>query len=70
MVIWLHMYIYLVYMYIYVCVCVCIAENTLMKADNPVDAPTAVSILIYIHKESQVSILALVQLYLASSGLS
>ena len=39
-----------------------IVENTLMKVDNPVDAPTTVSMLIYIHKESQVSILALVQL--------
>ena len=38
-----------------------IVENTLMKVDNPVDAPTTVSMLIYIHKESQVSILALVQ---------
>ena len=38
-----------------------IVENTLMKVDNPVDAPTTVSMLIYINKESQVSILALVQ---------
>ena len=41
-----------------------------MKADNPVHAPTTVSMHIYIHKESQVSILALAQLYLASSGYS
>ena len=33
-----------------------------MKTDNPVDVPTTVSMLIYIHKESQFSILALVQL--------
>ena len=41
-----------------------------MKVDNPVDASTTVSMLIYIHKQSQVSILALVQLYLVSSAYS
>ena len=38
-----------------------IIENTLMKVGSPVDVPTTVSMLIYIHKESQVSISALVQ---------
>ena len=28
-----------------------LVENTQMKADNPVDAPNTVSMLIYIHKE-------------------
>ena len=28
-----------------------LVENTKMKADNPVDAPNTVSMLIYIHKE-------------------
>ena len=32
-----------------------------MKVGSPVDVPTTVSMLIYIHKESQVSISALVQ---------
>ena len=38
-----------------------IIENTLMKVGSPVDVPTTVSMLIYIHQESQVSISALVQ---------
>ena len=38
-----------------------IIENTLMKVGSPVDVATIVSMLIYIHQESQVSISALVQ---------
>ena len=52
-------YLSLIFTFFEVCITV---ENTLMNVGNPVDAPTTVSMLIYIHKESQVSILALVQL--------
>ena len=52
-------YLSLIFIFFEVCMKV---ENTLMKTDNPVDVPTTVSMLTYIYKESQVPILALVQL--------
>ena len=52
-------YLSLIFIFFEVCMKV---ENTLMKTDNPADVPTTVSMLTYIYKESQVPILALVQL--------